>query len=164
DVDVSAPFRGLNQWTTFLDSLDETSVTNRLPNGTASISATLSHVLTRWQRKGLVLVFSDFFDAPESVESALKRLRAMGHDCRVYQVLDRDELTFPFNNRTRFVDLESDARGLDAEPLQIKAAYLEALERHLSAIRSICNALEIKYRLAPTDVPIEQILRGGGTQ
>ena len=162
-VDVSAPFRGLNQWTTFLDSLDETSVTNRLPNGNASISAALSHVLTRWQRKGLVLVFSDFFDAPESVEFALKRLRAMGHDCRVYQVLDRDELTFPFNNRTRFVDLESDARGLDAEPLQIKAAYMEALERHLSAIRSICSALEIEYRLAPTDVPVEQILRGGGT-
>ena len=88
----------------------------------------------------------------------------MGHDCRVYQVLDRDELTFPFNNRTCFVDLESDARGLDAEPLQIKAAYLEALERHLSAIRSICSALEIEYRLVPTDVPIEQILRGGRTQ
>ncbi len=162
-TECSDSFRGLSQWASFVDSIEATSSARLLPRGDASISSAITYALTQWQKKGLVLIFSDFFDEPESVESALKKVSAMGHDCQIYQILDRDELSFPFNNRTRFIDLESAShRGLEVEPNELRQAYLNALERHRSAIESICNALEIGYRLAPTDVPIEQVIRRGG--
>ena len=134
------------------------------PGGETDMAGVLHEVAERIPRRSVVFLVSDFFSDGQSLLKALHHLRFRHHEVIAIQVCDHDELTFPFNSRTRFVDLESDARGLDAEPSQIKSAYLEALERHLRAIRSICSALEIEYRLAPTDVPIEQILRGGGTQ
>jgi hypothetical protein len=44
----------------------------------------------------------------EPTLKTLKQLRHRGHDVIVFHVLDRDELSFPFERSTRFEDLETD--------------------------------------------------------
>ncbi len=44
----------------------------------------------------------------------------------VFQVLDPDELTFPFRGSSRFRDLES-AQEVTAEPATVRTAYLREL-------------------------------------
>jgi uncharacterized protein (DUF58 family) len=46
----------------------------------------------------------------------------------VFQVLDPNELTFPFQGAARFKDLEN-AEEVTADPASIRAAYLRELAR-----------------------------------
>lgn len=158
------PVRALGQWQAFLDVLDSACRDNKSPSGSAPISQSISAALSYWKRKGLVIIFSDWFDNPTEIESALKQLRAAGHDCRVYQVIDRDELQFPFSRRSRFVSMDAGETpgAIDAEPTEVQKAYQEIIARHSAFVHKTCDNLEIDYRMAVTDAPVEQTIRGEG--
>ena len=44
----------------------------------------------------------------ESFLNGIHQLVCLGHNVIVFQVLDHDELTFPYDQTTRFIGLESD--------------------------------------------------------
>jgi uncharacterized protein (DUF58 family) len=77
----------------------------RKPSGSTSTGATLQEVAATLGRKGLVILVSDLLDEPEEVLKGLKQLRSRGHEVLVFQVLDRDELEFPFHRPTLFLDM-----------------------------------------------------------
>ena len=52
------------------------------------------------------MIVSDLFTDLESVYDGLNRLRFLGHEVLVMQVLDRDELELPFDGPTIFHDIE----------------------------------------------------------
>jgi uncharacterized protein (DUF58 family) len=83
----------------------------------------LAEALTR---RGLVVLISDLLDEPEAAIKGLRHLRSRGTDVVVFQVLDPNELTFPFHGASRFKDLESDEE-ITTEPSAIRAAYLREL-------------------------------------
>ena len=49
-------------------------------------------------------------DALCAVLRGLKQLRSRGHDVIVFHVLDHDELTFPFDRPTLFLDMEEEIK------------------------------------------------------
>jgi hypothetical protein len=53
-------------------------------------------------------------------------LKSRGTDVVVFQILDPNELTFPFRGASRFKDLES-ADEVVAEPASARTAYLREL-------------------------------------
>lgn len=77
-------------------------------------------------KRSLVVLISDLLDEPESVIKALRLLKFRGTDVIVFQVLDPNELTFPFRGASRFRDVESTEEVL-AEPSAIRTAYLREL-------------------------------------
>jgi uncharacterized protein (DUF58 family) len=77
-------------------------------------------------RRSLVVLISDLLDDPAPIVKGLKHLRFRGTDVLVFQILDPNELTFPFQTSARFTDLES-AETITADPEQIRAAYLQEL-------------------------------------
>ena len=77
-------------------------------------------------KRSLVVVVSDLLDDPEPVIKGLKHLRFRGTDVVVFQVLDPNELTFPFRGSARFRDIES-ADEVTADPSSIRTAYLREL-------------------------------------
>ena len=77
-------------------------------------------------KRSLVVLISDLLDQPEPVIKGLKHLKFRGTDVIVFQVLDPNELTFPFRGPAKFRDLES-ADEVTADPLRVREAYLREL-------------------------------------
>ncbi len=77
-------------------------------------------------KRSLVVLISDLLDDPGPIIKGLEHLKFRGSDVIVFQLLDPDELTFPFRGSSRFTDLES-AEEVVAEPSRIRAAYLREL-------------------------------------
>jgi uncharacterized protein (DUF58 family) len=99
----------------------------RLEPGTKSDVARPLHQLAEaLVKRSLVVLISDLLDDPAPVIKGLKHLRFRGTDVVVFQVLDPNELTFPFRGASRFRDLEN-ADEVTADPASIRAAYLREL-------------------------------------
>ena len=99
----------------------------RLQPGTQSnVGRPLHQLAEALMKRSLVVLVSDLLDDPETVIKGLKHLRFRGTDVVVFQVLDPNELTFPFRGASRFRDLEN-ADEVTAEPSSIRTAYLREL-------------------------------------
>jgi uncharacterized protein (DUF58 family) len=83
----------------------------------------LAEALTK---RSLVVLISDLLDDPEPAVRGLRHLKFRGTDVIVFQLLDPNELTFPFRGPSKFRDLES-AQEVIAEPSAIRKAYLREL-------------------------------------
>jgi uncharacterized protein (DUF58 family) len=83
----------------------------------------LAEALTK---RSLVVLISDLLDDPEPAVRGLRHLKFRGTDVIVFQLLDPNELTFPFRGPSKFRDLESSEEVL-AEPSAIRKAYLREL-------------------------------------
>ncbi len=98
----------------------------------------------RIKKKGLILIVSDLFDDLEHIKRGLKHLRYKGHEVIVFHILDRDELTFPFQRMTLFEGLEG-MPDLLANPQSLRDAYLEELDEFLVEVRKVCRDIRIDY-------------------
>lgn len=77
-------------------------------------------------KRSLVVLISDLLDEPEPIIKGLQHLKFRGTDVIVFQVLDPNELTFPFKGAAKFKDLES-REEVTTEPSNIRKAYLREL-------------------------------------
>jgi uncharacterized protein (DUF58 family) len=99
----------------------------RLQPGTRSdVGRPLHQLADALVKRSLVVVISDLLDDPEPAIKGLRHLKFRGTDVVVFQVLDPNELTFPFRGASRFRDLEN-ADEVTADPAAIRAAYLREL-------------------------------------
>ena len=80
------------------------------PAGGARLADLLANVLRLIHRRSVVLFFSDLLEPAASIRQAFRELRFAGHECMIFQVLDRDEIEFPFADSTVFQDLEGPVR------------------------------------------------------
>ena len=77
-------------------------------------------------KRSLVVVISDLLEESEPVIRGLRHLRTRGSEVIVFQLLDPHELTFPFEEPSRFRDVES-AEEILADPASVRTAYLRQL-------------------------------------
>jgi uncharacterized protein (DUF58 family) len=96
------------------------------PGSRSALARPLHQLAEALTRRGLVVLISDLLDEPEAAIKGLRHLRSRGTDVVVFQVLDPNELTFPFQGASRFRDLESDEE-ITTEPSAIRSAYLREL-------------------------------------
>jgi uncharacterized protein (DUF58 family) len=108
-------------------------------------------------KRGLVVLISDLLDDPAAVIDGLKHLRFRGSDILVFQVLDRNELTFPFERPTRFRDLE-DGSEILTTPSKIREGYLSAINGMVERYRTELGAAGIDYQLLDTAEPLDTAL------
>ena len=111
------------------------------------------------RRRGLLVVFSDFYDREDETVAALARARATGHDVAVFQVVTRSELDFPFRGDAEFQDVESGATVI-ANGAGVRAAYRDAFTAFLERWRVGMRSRAIDYTLLATDAPLDEGLRG----
>src|SRR5512139_3879645 len=86
------------------------------PRGETAAGAILQELAGSIKRRGFIILISDLLDREEEVLRGLKQLRSKGSDVIVFQLLDRDELEFPFEDSTLFEDLEEDLKILTDPP------------------------------------------------
>lgn len=122
-----------------------------------NLAGPLKKISEMVRKRGLMMLISDLLAPIDELEVHLGYLAAAGHDLVVWQVLDRSELDFKFEQVSHFKDVESGA-NVYIDPVLARDRYLEKLQAHLDAVREICERSGIEYRLVTTDEPLDQVL------
>jgi len=131
---------------------------NRLEIGSRTDVAKPLHQLAETlTKRGLVVLISDLLDDPEAVIRGLKHFQYRGSDVLVFQVLDPDEIEFPFDRATRFEDLETGEEVM-AVPGAVRAHYLTQIGGLIDRYRRELGAVGIDYQLLNTKEPLELAL------
>jgi uncharacterized protein (DUF58 family) len=131
---------------------------DRLKLGRATnVSKPLHHLADSLSKRGMVILISDLLDDPEAVIRGLKHFQFRGTDVIVFQILDPDELEFPFERATRFEDLES-GDEIMAVPGAVRDHYLREIGALVDRYRRELGACGIDYQLVTTNHPLELAL------
>ena len=120
------------------------------PSSEACLAKLLGHAVRLVHRRSVVLLFSDLLEPSADLELCLKQLRFLGHECLLFQVLDADEIEFPFSNSLLFEDMETGARR-QVSPRAAREKYLARFSEFMERHRALCQSLEIPLCLVRTD-------------
>ena len=109
-------------------------------------------------RRGLIVILSDSMGNMESIARSLAQFRANHHEIIFFQILDPDEVEFPFSGRIQFRDLESviDQQTIDA--VSIRKAYQDRLREHNGELREACRKSRVDLIPITTDQPYVDVL------
>lgn len=114
----------------------------------------LKQVAALVQRRGMVVVISDFLAPLDQWESHLSALRALGHEVAIFQVLDPQEVSFNFRESMVFEDMES-GRTLYLDPAVVRKRYQEGLTAHEAGLRQTAERLGVDFYSLRTDQPLD---------
>ncbi|MFQ5751466.1 MAG: DUF58 domain-containing protein [bacterium] len=116
-----------------LIELDETKSSSK-----TNISIALHQMAERIKRRGLIILFSDLFDEPQSVISGLKHFRHKKHEVIVFHIMDPLELTFEFNQNALFKDLET-GDEINTQPWHIRKDYQAQVAEFINNYKKVCR-------------------------
>lgn len=108
------------------------------PARKTELGGLLSSLTDRIRRRGFLVIVSDLFTDLDAVYDGLNRLRFLGHEVLIMQVLDRDELDLPFDGPTVFKDIEGEEE-IFAEPGGFRRDYQKAMREFLDDIKRECG-------------------------
>ena len=125
--------------------------------------ATDTRVLFRYladqlPRRSMIVIISDLLTDVDEIVRGLERFRFGKHDVIVMHVLDRDELEFPFTDRTLFEGLEQVDLEVLTDPQALRSSYVERGQRFVSRVRGACLNNRIEYALISTSDPLDVAL------
>lgn len=153
-VRTSVPPRArTTQWRRLVAALAEPA------GGRASDLATaLGQAARLVTRRGMVLLVSDLLVDPAPVITALRGLRAAGHDVVVFHVMDPGERDFTMTGEAQYVDPES-ALAVPAAASDVRAAYRDTVTEVVAEWREALLAMGASHELVLTDQPYTIPLR-----
>ncbi|MEO7297892.1 MAG: hypothetical protein ABI042_04870 [Verrucomicrobiota bacterium] len=120
------------------------------PAGGASLVNLLNQTARLVRRRSVILFFSDLLEPSADVELCFKQLRFHGHECLVFQMLDPDEIDFPFTESHLFEDMETGARR-QVSPATAREKYLERFSAFMETHRKFFQSLEIPFCVIRND-------------
>lgn len=129
------------------------------PLAGTDLGSVLSDVAGRLPQRSVVVVASDFLDDLEPLLAAVEQLRLSGHDVVLFQVLDRDEVTFPFTGNVKFEDLEL-STTTELETNSVRQEYLELFEQAQDELTSRSRNLGAGFQCVVSDEDFGQALHG----
>ncbi|MFG0263519.1 MAG: DUF58 domain-containing protein [Rhodopirellula sp. JB055] len=142
---------------------------NNSGGGETDLGTVIRQAMLKLPRRSLVVLISDGLGDPESLGKALASLRAQRQEVVFLQVLDPDEVDFPFHDRIEFRDLENTDHREIIDSRQIRSRYIESLKRHNATIEAACRRNRVDHAMITTDTPVVDALarfvtlrRGGG--
>jgi uncharacterized protein (DUF58 family) len=147
-----APRAGSGQLSRVIDALERAA-----PRGEARLTPVLQEVADRLGKRSLVIVVSDLFAPVPSLREGLARLRHDRHETILLQVVDEDEVDFPFRTWSRFRGFEGERPQL-LEPAVMRRAYLDAFARHRRELEETCSALGVEFYPFVTKIPVSDSL------
>ena len=104
----------------------------------------LDQLAEKLTHRSLIVLLSDFFDDIESIKQGLRHLRYKKHELMVFQILDPDEVSFPFEDVTLFKGME-ELGELLTEPRSLRDGYLEQLALFTEQMKKLCRSMHIDF-------------------
>ncbi len=132
-------------------------IENSKPAKKTDIGSVLHDMAERIGKRGLVVIISDLFDDVKKVLFGIRHLRHKKHEVVVFHVLDRAEVSFPFQRMTMFEGLE-ELPQLLADPRALRKAYLEEINAFITEIRKGCIRDNVDYVQVTTDTLLDVAL------
>ena len=117
----------------------------------------LVRLAEHFERRSIIALISDLYETPEAIVDALRPYRFLGNDLVVFHVLDPAEITFPYEDPSRFQDLES-GEEVPVVPEVFADQYRKMIQEHIEALRSQCSDARIDYVLLDTSKPLDEAL------
>ncbi|MEM1070524.1 MAG: DUF58 domain-containing protein [Planctomycetota bacterium] len=102
-----------------------------------ALGSQIQHCAARQRRRGLFVLFSDCFGELEELATALRIVRARGHDVVVMHVLAPEELTFDFRRWSAFQSLESVGQRINLDPPAIRQQYLKRVHQFVTTLEEM---------------------------
>ena len=127
------------------------------PGGPTAVGKVLEWLATRLRRRGIAMVFSDFFDDVDAVASGVRRMVYQGHEPILVQVLDPLETTFDLASLVRLEGLEGTGTQR-VDPKAIRDAYLEELRGHNQRLARAAQGLSVDFLSVTTAEPLDAVL------
>ncbi len=125
--------------------------------GRARHGVVLGQVAEDLRRRGMLVLVSDFLGVEEDLGRWLRRFRFAGHECLVVQVLDPDELDFPFSGSVKFRDAEDGIEVVTA-PEVVADSYRQDMERFTGRLRLAALEQGADYLRASTTDNLGRLL------
>ena len=110
------------------------------------------------KRRGLIIIISDAMGDVDSIGRALAQFRASRHEVLFFQIMDPDEVDFPFSGRIQFRDLENVNNEQTIDARSLRAAYLKRLEQHEHELKDACRRHRVDLIPITTDRPFADAL------
>lgn len=127
------------------------------PHARTDYSKPMSHFQQFLRRRGLVLVLSDFFEAPDKVIRTIEPLRFHGNEVVLFHVLDPRELEPRLGEPVILVDSETSQR-MEVTPEYAQNDYRQKIGAHVEELRSRARGAGMDYFLLRTDHPLDSAL------
>jgi uncharacterized protein (DUF58 family) len=147
------PRTSVSHLRTILDELQQSK-----PGGETAIADVFHDLVLRIQRRGLLIIITDGFGDVKQLVSALAHFRSARHEILLFQILDRDEVEFPFRQWTRFESLEPPLYARMIDPAQFRTAYLDNLRQFQDELTAGCHRHHIDLVTMLTDQPYAEAL------
>jgi uncharacterized protein (DUF58 family) len=126
-------------------------------DGTGSHRDCLNKISEGFKGRGLVIFVSDMMEQEDEIINFLKSSRFAHNDCILMQVLDNDEIEFPFSKNVRFIDMENQ-QEITTAPELVREHYQTNLSSHLESIRTSCLKNQVDYSLLNSAEQLEHAL------
>lgn len=125
--------------------------------GSGHLAEALAEAAGHCRRRGLVIVFSDFFDHPAETVSALSRMSSARHDVVAFQLLDPYELELPDKGDFEVEDAET-GQILRLSAADVRAAHTAAVAKWRDDFSLRCVGAGIEHFTVTTNTPITSTL------
>ncbi len=112
----------------------------------------------RLTRRGIVLIFSDCFTDVAELGTALRTIRARGHDAALFHIVAPEEVSFTFRHWSTFESLEIAGDRLDIDPASIRDEYLRQFNTFVSDLQTQVASAGCDYIQVQTDMDLGSIL------
>jgi uncharacterized protein (DUF58 family) len=127
------------------------------PAARTNFGKPLLHFQQLLHRRGIVLVISDFYEAPETIVKTIEPLRFHGSEVILFHILDPKEVHPDLRGPSILVDLETDEK-IEVIPDYVKVEYRRKMDDHLEQMRDRTRAAGMGYHLLMTDRPLDAAL------
>jgi uncharacterized protein (DUF58 family) len=127
------------------------------PAARTDFAKPMRHFQQFLNRRGIVLVISDFYEQPEAIVKAIEPLRFHGSEVVLFHLLDPKEIRPDLKGPAVLVDLETD-RKLEVIPDYVKTQYRAKIDNHLEQMRDRAQSAGLGYHLLTTDKPLDRAL------
>lgn len=131
-----------------------TALQRRPPGGETDMGQVLGGLARKLHRRGLLILISDCFADISTLLHSLTHFRHAKHEVLVFQVLDPDEVDFPFSGRMRFRNLEMSDQQEDVDAVAIRTAYQASFGAYQTELREGCGRAKIDHVVMTTDTPV----------
>jgi uncharacterized protein (DUF58 family) len=129
------------------------------PGADTGLGSALRKIGLQSQRRGLVVVVSDFVDDLEYLGEALSLHTGKGNEVLLFRIEDPEEESFPYRGPTVFLGMEKEGKLL-CDPRDLRSAYLAARQKHVQRLAELGRQHGCLIEEAPTHAPLDSLLAG----
>lgn len=123
---------------------------NTKPGSKTSLATVLERSLPVLNRRGTLVILSDFYEDPAAIFKALNPCIHRGFRIHLFQVLTPMEMDLGEVGLTRFTDLETGEK-LTVHSQQVRDSYREAVRQRIQTLRTLAAGRRVDWMLARTD-------------